>query len=136
MTVLLKVRQEKPRGEEKGLSSNLLQNALICPLQKFFLFPKQFFFRYEEMKSSKKWKNGAMAPFSFYIVRDKSGLCRNSSKIGKKSLFDSEMYLRILRFQKNAVHSTIQRKSFTINSHDASEHKVALHKFSIWDGLD
>ena len=73
-----------------------------------------------------------MAPFSFYIVRDKSGLCRNSSKIGKKkSLFDSEMYLRILRFQKNAVHSTIQRKSFTINSHDASEHKVALHKFSI-----
>ena len=44
-----------------------------------------------------------MASFSFYIVRDKSGLCRNSSKIGKKSLFDSEMYLRILRFQKNAV---------------------------------
>lgn len=82
MTVLLKVRQEKPR--EEGLSSNLLQNALICPLQKFFLFPKQFFFRYEEMKSSKKWKNGARASFSFYIVRDKSGLCRNSSKIGKK----------------------------------------------------
>ena len=77
-----------------------------------------------------------MASFSFYIVRDKSGLCRNSSKIGKKSLFDSEMYLRILRFQKNAVHSTIQRKSFTINSHDASEHSCITQVFYLrWIGL-
>ena len=71
-------------------------------------------------------------PLSLFILLEiKVGYVETVQRLVKKSLFDSEMYLRILRFQKNAVHSTIQRKSFTINSHDASEHKVALHKFSI-----